>query len=675
MSDGVDISLVTMPYASLPRPSLALGLLKSILEEGGIAITVEYANLWFAEAIGIPLFHLCSHQCPTEFLAGEWTFAEAAFRGKQPDDEGYLQSVMKCHASVRGYQKPDGARKLRSHLLDIRHAATRFIDEAALRILEKRPRIVGCTSTFEQHVASLALLRRIKELQPQVITIIGGANCEAEMGSATHRCFPWLDYVISGEADGLIVELVSTILKDGPKARELNWPKGVFGPAHRAALRLWRENGDANRAVFREVDRLPVPRFGEYFAQLKDSLLKNAITPALPLETSRGCWWGALHHCTFCGLNGNGMTYRSKSPERVLDEVQTLEAEYNVRRFEAVDNILEHKYFQSVLPRLATNGAQRSMFYEVKSNLNRTQVKTLKEAGITWVQPGIESLHSAVLQLMDKGVQGWQNVQLLKWAREFGVRLSWSILWGFPGEQDKWYSEMAAWFPALEHLQPPAGLHRLRYDRFSVYHNQAQRLGLHLSPISAMRFVYPLAERDLRDLTYFFVEDADLDTFQWLHGNRRAELLQEGRRAVFKAVDQWKTNFKRELTPILSINDDHDALEVLDSRSFATQFRTVLTGVERAVCLACNDAPTRERLSQMTAKWLGGQPTESCLDSVLQELIARRIVLPLDGRLITVAVQGELPKLPELDEFPGGFVRSLAMTPKQREYVAEAGGN
>ena len=78
---------------------------------------------------------------------------------------------------------------------------------------------------------------------------------------------------------------------------------------------------------------------------------------------------------------------------------------------------------------------------------------------------------------MDKGIGGWQNVQLLKWSRQLGLRLSWSILCGFPGEKDDWYTDMAGWLPALEHLQPPASTPRIRYDRHSVYQEQAQRPG------------------------------------------------------------------------------------------------------------------------------------------------------------------------------------------------------
>jgi ribosomal peptide maturation radical SAM protein 1 len=673
------VSLVTMPYSSLSRPSLALGLLKGVLEEQGIATTVEYANLWMAEAVGIPLYHLCSHQCPTEFLAGEWTFAEAAFLGQQPDDEGYLARVCRCHASVRGYRGGDGGKRLRDHLISLRRAATLFIGEAAERILECRPQIVGCTSTFEQHVASLALLRRIRQLDPSVITIMGGANCESEMGETTHRCFPWIDYVVSGEADGIMVPLVRLALEQGRSLSGVELPFGVFGPQHRLQLPVMNGNGGSDgrapRAVFREMDRLPLPHFSDYFDQLRGLSLKDAIIPALPLETSRGCWWGAVHHCTFCGLNGTGMTYRSKAPERVLDELRTLEAEYGVRSFESVDNIMDHKYFQALLPALAQDMQRRRIFYEVKSNLNRTQVKSLKSAGITWVQPGIESLHSDVLHLMDKGVQGWQNLQLLKWAREFGLRLSWSILWGFPGEQEDWYWQMAEWIPALEHLQAPAGVHRLRYDRFSVYHKQAAEMGLHLSPISAMRFVYPLTEAELRRLSYFFVEEADLDSFQWLYGRRRAGVLQPGYSALFKTVDTWKMNFKRKLTPILSMVDNGDELEVLDTRSVATEFRVVLRGLLRAVCLACNTAPLRHRLANILAEQFEMEASHDEIEDTVQELIARRFLLAIDDRLVTLAVEGTLPPLPELDEFPGGYVRALPATAQQRAYLAPAGVN
>ena len=152
------------------------------------------------------------------FLVGEWTFAGAAF----PDDPRRAERDAEYLRQVRqasdGYpQVWSGARggEFTADLLALRAAATEFVDEAARRVLATGAGVIGCTSTFEQHVASLALLRRVRELDPDVITMLGGANCETVMGEATHRCFPWVDYVVSGEADGVVTELCRLALTRG----------------------------------------------------------------------------------------------------------------------------------------------------------------------------------------------------------------------------------------------------------------------------------------------------------------------------------------------------------------------------------------------------------------------------------------------------------------------------
>jgi ribosomal peptide maturation radical SAM protein 1 len=288
--------------------------------------------------------------------------------------------------------------------------------------------------------------------------------------------------------------------------------------------------------LFNDLDSLPTPSFDDYFATLAASPLRSRVRPGLPLETSRGCWWGAVHQCTFCGLNGTSLGYRAKSPGRVLAELDDLAGRYQLSDFEAVDNILDMGYYKSLLPALAQDGRQRRIFYEIKANLNRAQVQALVRAGVTWVQPGIESLHSDVLTLMDKGISGWQNVQLLKWAREFGLRLSWSILWGFPGEKDDWYQDMASWLPALEHLQPPASTPRIRYDRYSVYHEQARRLGLILFPVGAMSLIYPVGPAELDNLAYFFATEPSAGPLRYIESLKEEISNSPGITALVKAA-------------------------------------------------------------------------------------------------------------------------------------------
>ncbi len=657
----VDVCLVNMPYASLPRASIALSLLKAILEGEGIRTRVLYPNLWFAERVGISLYHLCSHQSPTEFLAGEWTFAGAAFPDARRRDEEYLRWIARSYRRIY----PGGIEQ-RERLVDdlqrLRSESTAFIAEVARRILATGARIVGCTSTFEQHVASLALLRRIRELDPSVTTMLGGANCEAEMGETTHRYFPWVDYVVSGEADGIIADLCRNVLASGRDVPIDRLPSGVLGPAHRVAAALGEARPTLPRAMFSNLDDLPYPDLDDYFETLRASAVSVAVTPGLPLETSRGCWWGAVHHCTFCGLNGSSMAYRSKSPGRVIEEIRAMETRYGTSKFETVDNILDVSYFKSMLPRLAEDGREREIFYEVKANLSRAQVELMRRAGIRWLQPGIESLHSDVLRLMDKGVHGWQNVQLLKWAREFGIRMSWAVLWGFPGEKDDWYALMARWFPPLEHLQAPSGLTRLRFDRFSVYHTKARQLGLMLHPTSSMRFAYPLADEALANLAYFFRAEGGPDAFG--DGPEAGTILngRPGVAAVLNGVRQWRSQFYRYLRPILSIEDDGETAEVVDTRTCAAEFRVRLRGLERALLLASDRAPVETQLPAIVAEEFAISAGASAIDAALHEIVERRkLMLRIDRRVVALPVHGAIPSLPERSEFPGGYVIDIPL--------------
>src|SRR5439155_9938826 len=90
--------------------------------------------------------------------------------------------------------------------------------------------------------------------------------------------------------------------------------------------------------LLRHLDKLPVPDFGDYFRDLEQSTGGAAVVPTLLLETSRGCWWGAKSHCTFCGLNGGMMAFRSKSAERALEELEYLVGRWRIDQVEVVDN-------------------------------------------------------------------------------------------------------------------------------------------------------------------------------------------------------------------------------------------------------------------------------------------------------------------------------------------------
>src|SRR5204863_4392678 len=128
--------------------------------------------------------------------------------------------------------------------------------------------------------------------------------------------------------------------------------------------------------------------YSEFFSRAAMLGLRRA--ERLPFESSRGCWWGHNHHCTFCGLNGLGMPYRMKKPARVIRELDELSRRHNVVAFDATDNIMAPKYVDGLFGALSAEPLDYEFFFEVKADLSREQIRTMRRGGVRRVQPGIE---------------------------------------------------------------------------------------------------------------------------------------------------------------------------------------------------------------------------------------------------------------------------------------------
>src|SRR5262249_46486845 len=141
----------------------------------------------------------------------------------------------------------------------------------------------------------------------------------------------------------------------------------------------------------------------------------------LTVQAARGCWWGQRSHCTFCGLNGESMEFRHKSWRRVVDETDELIARHGSIPLQFADDLVALSYFEDLFPHWAGRGNATSKLFEIKSNLKRSQLALLKQAGVDIVQPGIESLADGTLRVMRKGVSAAQNLAVIRWCKELGI--------------------------------------------------------------------------------------------------------------------------------------------------------------------------------------------------------------------------------------------------------------
>lgn len=647
----MDICLVNMPLVAIQRPSLGLGLLSAILKRAGFSVRTLYPNVWYAEYAGLD-FYQSFESVQSEDVFGEWLFAPGAFPDHKTDSEEYLQRIYARNRFLRE-RHPD-LQDFVAATLKQRARAVGFLDWVAREVLASKPLVVGCTSVFQQHVASLGLLRRISEMAPDVITMLGGANCESEMGWITHQHFPWVDIVVSGEADGFIVQLVEALVAHG---RDLNpelVPTGVFTPWH-------RQHGYPKvlpRASSYAFEHLPPPDYDDFFQETKTSLYSARIVPTLVYETSRGCWWGERMHCTFCGLNGDSMAYRRKAPEKVVEEIAHLISRYGIRRLEAADNILDMKAFDNLLPRLQAANLDCQLFFETKSNLNATQVQGLKRAGVCWIQPGIESLHTEVLRLMRKGVEAWRNIELLKNCRQHGLALTWAILFGFPGEKDEWYEEMARLLPLLAHLQPGRAF-GLRIDRFSPYFQSPSDFGITIKPAPLYGHVYPLPDAALNNLAYFFTRTDD----SALEAQGRAGMVagRPGLMATIDALKDWRSAYPHAE---LVAEEQKGRIAVRDTRPCAVAAGHVLDPMLHTILQALDRATSMRRLNQTLAQSGHGEISPSSLEACVRELVERKLVLEIDDRYLSLVLQAPVTPMQANYSWVLGTVLPAPVFPK-----------
>ena len=610
-SDRMRILLVSMPYGSLNRPSLGISLLKSILTDKGYHCDIRYLTFDFAARIGYGVYEYLHSQLPYTAFAGDWTF-EHLLNGYDPARASqYAEEIL----SKRWQLSAEDI----DRVFAVKGETKGFIEQCIERYDWKSYDVIGFTSTFEQNLASLAMAQAVKAHHPAARIIFGGANWEGEMGQTLHTHYPFVDVVFSGEADKSLPAWVDQLHGNGST-------EPVEGIIYRDATGASIYTGPA--PLLREMDELPYPDYAAYFDQRNGHPLQ--AVPHLLMETSRGCWWGAKSHCTFCGLNGNSMSFRGKSPDRALAEMLYLSDKWDINFLEIVDNILEMNYFKNLLPALANLDKPLKLFYEVKANLSREQVSMLKQAGVHTIQPGIESMSNHVLKLMRKGTSALINVHLLKLCKEYGVKAEWNVLYGFPGEQKADYDEMKQLFDSIKFLDPPSGLGPIRLDRFSPYFSDPEGFGLkELVPMESYEHLYQLPVSEISKIAYYF-------NFSYEEEVDPNECYRE----LVKYVEDWKADHGKANLKYIRRSDER--LSVIDER---VDQEYILEPVDSLIYEYC-DAP--KSLSSVM-KFLGAElqdpPSEEEVQAFLSNLIDLRLMINDDDKYMSLAIREHHPEL------------------------------
>ncbi len=433
-------------------------------------------------------------------------------------------------------------------------------------------------------------------------------------GRAILRYWDFADYVFFGEADEIFGEVCEKILAG---ERDFPLPYGVLRHGEPIPEKL-------PHRITRDLNQVVYPDFTDYFAlrdQYPDVCGENGVykPKSLVLESSRGCWWGEKHACTFCGLNGHVRTFREKDPERFAEEFRVMAEKWpHVDFANLSDSIMGVRHMKE-LPQLLRKKLPRKIVImtETKSNVTEADLYRISEGGIRAIQPGIESLHDDVLTLMNKGNTGLHHIALLRWGRKYRMNIVWNFLYGFPGEPVEAYEELEPIVPLIYHLQPPNSFVHIQYHRSSVYCNDPEKYGLDLVPDKRYNYVMPDNDDYIAGLAYIF-ED------------RNEKPLPPVYERITKLVDEWRNQWMHEAKERLEMELFDGVVEIRDTRLIGSKIYHTLKGIKNEIYRKA-DAPVL-RKDLITA--FGDEA-----DRAVDELIADKLMLEMKGRVVSLAVE------------------------------------
>ncbi len=545
------IALISMPMVNLQYPSLGLTQLKSILDttfDDRISCDIHYLYHDIANYLGVGLYNFLLNELNSGI--GEWFFRQIAFPNAPDNADDYFKHYF--------FQKDKETEKLRFIIKEKRKGLDELFEHLILKYNLYDYQIAGFTSLFLQNVASLAMIRKLKEKDNTIITLMGGANVEFPMGIQILNNIEYVDYLFSGPALKSLPALIQGCLnEDYESCHDIKgiWTrKNVNKYSHtRVTDFSYGEKEDINNPIALDYDTF-LDSYENHFPDAKSK-------PFLFFSTSQGCYWGERSRCTFCaqgGPSGNNMTFTCMDAENAINVIDSL-SKYSGRAelLYATDSILPRHYPEEVFSNLKSAvpiHLELNVHY-----LDEKSIKSLSHAGVQITEAGIESLSTESLRLMRKGTTASKNLQFMMHCMMHDIVVTWNFLIGIPGEHENLYEKLYHDIPLLTHF-PPGGITAVTFERFSEYYNHPEKYGLRLVPHKFYDFIYPFSKEAVSKMAYNFIDYG---------AGHYKKALNKWIDKLIERFNFWKSlwNRKNQTLPYLYFREKDKKNIIVDSRS------------------------------------------------------------------------------------------------------------
>ncbi len=297
---------------------------------------------------------------------------------------------------------------------------SRLIVNSVLESLERQPDVV----LISAYTMYMGVCREIASVCQErgVPVIVGGNSFVVEEIAERWSQIPGISAVYAGEPEFILHDIVEGLSRN----QDVSHLPGIYSPA---------KTGNWVAPPLTELDRIPFPDFSDF---PWDSYPNRIV----PIMTGRGCEWG---RCKFCSdvVTSAGRTYRSRSLENVLQEIEFQTSRFDVRLLLFLDLKLNSnlplwrgliRELPSVAPSIKWTASVHVDSRE-DNGLSREDLQKAADAGLVRITCGLESGSQKVLNTMAKGVKKKRMGEFIKNAHDAGISVRLTCITGYPTEE------------------------------------------------------------------------------------------------------------------------------------------------------------------------------------------------------------------------------------------------
>ena len=191
------------------------------------------------------------------------------------------------------------------------------------------------------------------------------------------------------------------------------------------------------REKIKDLDVLGFPNRKKVNLQLYlEAWKKHHGKNAISISTMRGC----PYTCKWCSRAVYGLSYRRRSPAKVVEEMLHIKNTYQPDSLWFVDDVftVSHKWMEEFADLVEQNNVQLPFECITRADrLNENVLELLQRSGCFRVWIGAESGSQKIIDAMDRRVDVEQVREMIRLAKKYNIETGTFIMLGYPGEDEK----------------------------------------------------------------------------------------------------------------------------------------------------------------------------------------------------------------------------------------------